>query len=84
MFVKQSPVVTHKPTIVKQYHSQDELGQYKYGYSGGPSAKHEEKGSDGVTRGYYSYLDANGVIQRVEYEADDITGFKIVSATNFP
>ena len=38
-------------TVTTQYHAQDELGQYSYGYSGGPSAKHETRTLDGVTRG---------------------------------
>ncbi|CAL8110100.1 unnamed protein product [Orchesella dallaii] len=38
-----------------QYHAQDELGQYSYGYAGGPSAKAEAKTFDGVTRGMLSF-----------------------------
>lgn len=66
-----------------QYHAQDSLGQYSYGYSGGPSAKVETKTLDGVTRGGYSYLDANGIIQSASYVADDVNGFR-VAATNIP
>ncbi|CAB3377837.1 Hypothetical predicted protein [Cloeon dipterum] len=66
-----------------QYHAQDELGQFSYGYSGGPSAKHEVKTFDGVTRGGYSYVDANGLVQSVSYVADPINGFR-VAATNLP
>ncbi|XP_063237067.1 cuticle protein 19.8-like [Bacillus rossius redtenbacheri] len=66
-----------------QYHAQDELGQYSYGYSGGPSAKHETRTLDGVTRGSYSYVDSNGVLQTVSYVADDVFGFRVV-ATNLP
>jgi len=49
------------PALV-QYQAKDELGQYRYGYSGGPSAKHEERTLDGVTRGSYSYIDGNGIV----------------------
>ncbi|XP_023724545.1 uncharacterized protein LOC111873799 isoform X2 [Cryptotermes secundus] len=66
-----------------QYHAQDALGQYSYGYSGGPSAKVETKTLDGVTRGGYSYVDANGIIQSASYVADDVNGFR-VAATNIP
>ncbi|XP_059478351.1 calphotin-like [Neocloeon triangulifer] len=66
-----------------QYHAQDELGQFSYGYAGGPSAKHEVKTFDGVTRGGYSYVDANGLLQSVSYVADPINGFR-VAATNLP
>ena len=38
--------------------------------------------ADGVTRGSYSYLDANGVYQTVNYISDAM-GFK-VAATNLP
>ncbi|KAG8235994.1 hypothetical protein J437_LFUL016527 [Ladona fulva] len=72
------------PHVVStQYHSQDELGQYSYGYSGGPSSKSEVKTIDGVTRGGYSYVDAEGKVQNVNYVADPINGFR-VSATNLP
>lgn len=46
----------------RQYHSQNALGQYSYGYANELSSKDEVKGSDGVTRGAYSYIDANGKI----------------------
>lgn len=66
-----------------QYHSQDSLGQYAYGYSGGLSSKTETKSFDGVTRGSYSYVDANGLLQTVEYTADALNGFR-AAATNLP
>ncbi|KAJ8868694.1 hypothetical protein PR048_030233 [Dryococelus australis] len=69
--------------LSSQYHAQDELGQYSYGYAGGPSAKHETRTLDGVTRGSYSYIDANGIVQTVNYVADDVFGFR-VAATNLP
>merc|ERR1712061_670422 len=42
-----------------QYHAQDDFGQYNYGYSDPNSVKQEVKTADGVTRGSYSYVDAN-------------------------
>ncbi|CAO1306237.1 unnamed protein product [Diamesa tonsa] len=66
-----------------QYHSQDALGQYSYGYSGGPSAKNEVKTLDGVTRGSYSYIDSNNIVQSVAYTADAVNGFR-AAATNLP
>lgn len=66
-----------------QYHSQDEWGQYAYGYSGGPSAKHEQRTADGVTRGGYSYVDANGLVQSVSYVSDPVNGFR-AAGTNLP
>ncbi len=62
---------------------QDEYGQYSYGYSGGPSSKMEMKTLDGITRGGYSYIDANGILQKVNYVSDPVNGFR-VSGTNLP
>lgn len=76
-------IITAQSPILSQYHSQDTLGQYSYGYNGGLSAKIESKSLDGVTRGSYSYLDADGHLQTVEYTADSINGFR-AAATNLP
>jgi len=65
-----------------QFHAQDVFGNYNYGYSNGNSAKHESKGPDGITRGSYSYVDANGLVQVVNY-ISDAAGFR-VQATNLP
>ncbi|XP_037074025.1 uncharacterized protein LOC119095271 [Pollicipes pollicipes] len=70
-------------TVSSQYHAQDELGQFNYGYAGGPSAKNEFRRFDGATVGSYSYIDANGKVQTVSYTADDVNGFQ-VKATNLP
>merc|ERR1711992_446062 len=48
-----------------QFHAQDDYGQFNYGYSNGHSTKQELKTADGVTRGSYSYVDANGIVQTV-------------------
>ncbi|KXJ80461.1 hypothetical protein RP20_CCG024935 [Aedes albopictus] len=69
--------------LSSQYHSQDNLGQYSYGYDGGLSAKAETKSLDGVTRGSYSYLDAENKRQTVTYTADALNGFR-AQATNLP
>lgn len=76
-------IITAQSPILSQYHSQDTLGQYSYGYNGGLSAKIESKSLDGVTRGSYSYLDADNRLQTVEYTADPINGFR-AAATNLP
>ncbi|KAI8120134.1 hypothetical protein FF38_09533, partial [Lucilia cuprina] len=68
--------------VQHQYHTQDELGQYAYGYSDPLSTKQEVRSLDGVTRGSYSYRDANDILQTVDYTADD-SGFH-VAATNLP
>merc|ERR1712121_330411 len=65
-----------------QYHAQDDAGQYSFGYSDGNSIKQEIKTADGVIRGAYSYVDADGIVQSVNYIADAL-GFR-VGATNLP
>lgn len=69
--------------IQTQYHAQDILGQYAYGYATPTSTKSETKTADGVTLGGYSYLDSFGILQTVRYFADPIHGFR-VAATNLP
>lgn len=76
-------IITEQSPVLSQYHSQDTLGQYSYGYNGGSSAKVESKSIDGVTRGSYSYVDAEGRVQTVEYSADSVNGFR-AAATNLP
>merc|ERR1712079_746133 len=78
------PVVSAVPADVtnSQFHAQDDIGQYNYGYSSPTSTKQELKTADGVTRGSYSYVDANGLVQTVNYISDAM-GFK-VQATNLP
>lgn len=71
------------PSITSQYHAQDALGQYTFGYSSPLSTKSEIKTADGITRGGYNYLDANGLLQSVTYTSDAINGFR-VAATNLP
>merc|ERR1740128_510493 len=65
-----------------QYHAQDDSGQYNYGFSNPTQTKQELKTADGVTRGSYSYVDANGLVQSVNYISDAM-GFR-VAATNLP
>merc|ERR1712032_778590 len=60
-----------------QFHAQDEFGQFSFGYQNINSAKTESKDAFGVTRGSYQYVDANGVLQTVNYIADDINGFRV-------
>ena len=68
--------------MAAQYHSQDDFGQYSYGYSNEDSFKNEHRTADGIVRGSYSYIDANEKLQVVHYISDAL-GFR-VSATNLP
>merc|ERR1712233_90878 len=81
-----APAVVAAPTSVdganSQFHAQDDLGQYNYGFAHPTQTKQEVKTADGVTRGGYSYIDANGIVQTVNYISDAM-GFR-VAATNLP
>ncbi|CAL4210623.1 unnamed protein product, partial [Meganyctiphanes norvegica] len=68
--------------IQTQYHSQDELGQYSFGYAAGPANRAETRDAYGNVRGSYNYIDPNGQIQTTHYVADHL-GFR-VSGTNLP
>lgn len=65
-----------------QYQAQDELGNINYGYANINSAKQEVGNAYGGVVGSYSYVDANGLPQTVNYIADAL-GFR-VQATNLP
>merc|ERR1719209_390177 len=90
--VESAPTYAAGPPIVgagspydssnSQYHAQDDFGQYNYGFSNPTQTKQELKTADGVTRGSYSYVDANGIVQTVNYISDAM-GFR-VAATNLP
>ena len=65
-----------------QYHKQDELGNYEYGYNNINSAKRERGNAYAGVEGSYSYLDSYGQQQSVSYVADAL-GFRAVG-TNVP
>merc|ERR1711988_709553 len=71
------------PNPSTQFHAQDEFGQCSFGHAGGPSARTEARNAYGVTTGSYQYVDANGLVQTVNYIADDVNGFR-VQGTNLP
>lgn len=54
-------------------------GQYKFISAGPDQRRSEQTGSDGITRGSYSYLDDEGVQRTVEYIAGPGIGYRIVS-----
>merc|ERR1712045_338548 len=71
------------PNPSTQFHAQDEFGQFSFGHAGGPSARTEARNAYGVTTGSYQYIDANGLLQTVNYIADPVNGFR-VAGTNLP
>ena len=62
-----------------QFHAQDEFGNLNYGYSNLNSAKAEAGNTYGGVHGGYSYVDANGVLQQVQYVAD-AAGFRVADS----
>merc|ERR1712184_116918 len=90
VYYAQAPIAPSviSPVVVPSYmgghahHAQDEFGQYQYGYTNEDSTKLEQRMADGSVGGTYSYIDANGVVQRVDYISDGL-GFR-VAATNLP
>merc|ERR1712126_86187 len=78
-----APVAAPITAPSSQFHAQDEFGQFSFGYENINSAKQETKDAFGVTRGSYQYVDANGLVQSVNYISDDINGFR-VTGTNLP
>merc|ERR1719195_806385 len=67
------------PYVGSQFHAQDELGNLNYGYSNLNSAKAEAGNTYGGVSGGYSYVDANGVLQQVQYVAD-AAGFRVADS----
>jgi len=62
-----------------QFHAQDEFGNLNYGYANINSAKQEVGNTYGGVTGQYSYVDANGKLQKVQYIADD-NGFRVADS----
>merc|ERR1712107_415635 len=67
------------PYVGSQFHAQDEFGNLNYGYSNLNSAKAEAGNTYGGVSCGYSYVDANGVLQQVQYVAD-AAGFRVADS----
>ena len=66
-------------TAGSQFHAQDEFGNLNYGYANLNSAKQEVGNTYGGVQGGYSYVDAAGVLQQVQYVADG-AGFRVADS----
>ena len=62
-----------------QFHAQDEFGNLNYGYANINSNAHVVGNTYGGVTGGYSYVDANGQLQQVEYVADG-AGFRVADS----
>merc|ERR1712234_53051 len=75
-----APVIAAAPyTAGSQFHAQDEFGNLNYGYANINSAKQEVGNTYGGVSGGYSYVDANGELQQVQYIADG-AGFRVADS----
>merc|ERR1712123_231608 len=66
-------------TAGSQFHAQDEFGNLNYGYTNLNSVKQEVGNTYGGVSGGYSYVDANGELQQVQYIADG-AGFRVADS----
>merc|ERR1712186_1947 len=75
-----APYAAYAPySAGSQFHAQDEFGNLNYGYTNINSVKQEVGNAYGGVTGGYSYVDANGQLQRVEYVADGL-GFRVADS----
>jgi len=79
-----APAVVAAPAaaVSSQFHAQDELTNFNYGYSNINSQKQEIGNAMTGVKGAYQYVDATGKLVRTEYVADAL-GFRAVS-NNLP
>jgi len=69
-------VVKKEGEVSQQFHSQDDFGNYAYGYANDNSEKQEVGNTrSGQVKGHYTYVDGNGLNRRVDYVADN-NGFR--------
>merc|ERR1719219_752313 len=79
-YAAAAPVISAAPyTAGSQFHAQDEFGNLNYGYANINSAKQEVGNTYGGVPGGYSYVDANGELQQVQYIADG-AGFRVADS----
>ena len=52
---------------------------YQYQYETENSARQEVRDENGLTQGFYSYVDPNGQVQRVDYVSDPTLGYRVLN-----
>merc|ERR1712198_358385 len=72
----------YNPAPSTQFHAQDEFGQFSFGHAGGPLARTEARNAYGVTTGSYQYVDANGLLQTVNYLLTQSTDSELPAPTS--
>jgi len=78
-YAATAPVVAAPFSAGSQFHAQDEFGNLNYGYANINSVKQELGNTYGGVSGGYSYVDANGELQQVQYIADG-AGFRVADS----
>merc|ERR1712183_1072012 len=78
-YAAAAPVVAAPYSAGSQFHAQDEFGNLNYGYANINSVKQEVGNPYGGVSGGYSYVDANGELQQVQYIADG-AGFRVADS----
>ncbi|KAG8306737.1 cuticle protein 6-like [Homalodisca vitripennis] len=77
------PLPYLRPLTSAQFHAQDGLGQFNFGYAGNNQFRSEARLLDGSVRGSYSYVDPNNKLVRVVYIADS-EGYRVLEGNNLP
>jgi len=77
---KAAPAIAAPGVHATQYHAQDELANYEFGYQNPNSARTEKGNAElGTVAGSYSYVDGHGLTQKVNYVADAL-GFRVTGS----
>lgn len=76
------PIPHSEPAPFDLSHYSGADGSYKYTFASENESKTETRTPDGQVRGAYSYVDSNGVVQKVQYVADE-NGYQVYG-TNLP
>lgn len=72
----------NEPAPFELSHTSEVDGSYSYTYASEDSSKTETRSPQGQVRGAYSYIDDQGILQKIQYVADE--GGYQVFGTNLP
>lgn len=78
---QRSPQENLFDPILRQENHIEPDGRYKYGFQSNVAARDEIRGKDGITRGYFAFIDDQGEMQYVFYTAGN-DGFKVQAISN--
>jgi Insect cuticle protein len=86
---RAAPVVAAAPVIARAVNADDAYPQYQFAYNvndviTGDNKAHEEIRDGDVVKGFYSLVEADGSIRKVNYYADPINGFNAVVQKSAP